>query len=116
MYSWFVNNLMVISHKEVPIEAFDVLLQLSAQNLHSDLIKQDVLILTGREDHLVPFKMHNLQVKALTNARSVTARVFTKEENAQHHCQIGNVGLKLDVVINWIEKELLLFPGLRNNI
>jgi len=42
--------------------------------------------------------------------------VFTKEENAQHHCQIGNVGLKLDVVISWIEKELLLFPGLRNNI
>ncbi|MBT8364260.1 MAG: alpha/beta fold hydrolase [Deltaproteobacteria bacterium] len=116
MYSWFVNNLMVITHKDVPIEAFDVLLQLSAQNLHSDLIEQDVLILTGKEDHLVPFKMQNLQVKALTNARSVTARVFTKEENAQHHCQIGNVGLKLDVVIKWIEKELLLFPGLRNNI
>jgi hypothetical protein len=59
---------------------------------------------TGREDHLVPFKMHNLQIKALTNARSVTARVFTKDENAQHHCQIGNIGLKLDVVIKWIEK------------
>jgi hypothetical protein len=95
---------MYITNKEVPIEAFDVLLQLNEENLHSDLVKQDVLILTGRKDHLVPFKMHNIQVKALTNAKSVTARVFTKEENAQNHCQIGNMGLKLDVVIKWIEK------------
>ena len=104
MYAWFCNNLMYITNKKVPIEAFDVLLQLNAENLHSDLIKQDVLILTGRKDHLVPFKMHHLQVKALTNARSVTARVFTKEENAQNHCQIGNIGLKLDVVMKWIKK------------
>jgi pimeloyl-ACP methyl ester carboxylesterase len=104
MYSWFCNNLMYITDKEVPIEAFDVLLQLNEKNLHSDLIKQDVLIITGRNDHLVPFKMHNIQVKALTNARSVTARVFAKEENAQNHCQIGNIGLKLDVIMKWIEK------------
>ena len=81
-YSWFVHNLMYITDKKVPIEGFDVLLQINEKNLHSDLVKQDVLILTGRKDHLVPFKMHNLQVKALTNARSVTGRVFTKEENA----------------------------------
>ena len=107
MYSWFCNNLMYITNKEVPIEAFDVLLQLNENNLHSDLIKQDVLILTGSKDHLVPFKMHNLQVKTLTHARSVTARVFTKEENAQIHCQIGNIGIKLDVIMKWIEKYTL---------
>jgi len=102
-YSWFVNNLMYITNKEVPIEGFDVLLQLNEENLHSNLVEQDVLILTGRKDHLVPFKMHNLQVKALANARSVTGKVFTKEENAQNHCQIGNIGLALDVMIKWIE-------------
>jgi len=105
MYSWFVNNLMYITNKEVPIEGFDVLLQLNEENLHSDLVKQDVLILTGRNDHLVPFKMHNLQIKALTNAKSVTERVFTKEENAQNHCQMGNLGLALDVMVKWIEKK-----------
>jgi pimeloyl-ACP methyl ester carboxylesterase len=104
MYSWFSNNLMYITNKEVPIEAFDVLLQLNEENLHSDLVKQNVLILTGKKDHMVPFKLHNIQVKALTNAKSVTARVFKKEENAQNHCQIGNIGLVLDVVIKWIEK------------
>jgi len=104
-YSWFVNNLMYMTNKEVPIEAFDVLMQFNEENLHSDLVKQDVLILTGREDHLVPFKMHDMQVKALTNARSVTSRVFTKEEQAQNHCQIGNLGLALDVMRKWIEEE-----------
>jgi len=78
---------------------------MTAENLHSDLVKQEVLILTGRKNHLVPFKMHNLQVKALANARSVTAKVFTKEEYAQNHCQIGNIGLLLDVVTRWIEKS-----------
>jgi len=104
-YSWFVNNLMYITNKEVPIEAFDVLMQFNEENLHSDLVRQDVLILTGREDHLVPFKMHDMQVKALTNASSVTSRVFTKEEQAQNHCQMGNIGLALDVMKNWIEQK-----------
>jgi len=103
-YSWFVNNLMYITRKEVPIKAFDVLLQFNEENLYSDLVRQDVLILTGREDHLVPFKMHDMQVKALTNARSVTSRVFTKEEQAQNHCQIGNLGLALNVIVEWIEQ------------
>jgi len=77
-------------------------LQINEENLHSDLVKQDVLILTGRKDHLVPFKMHNLQVKALTHAKSVDARVFTKEENAQNHCQVGNVGLAIEtMVLEW---------------
>jgi hypothetical protein len=104
-YSWFVNNLMYITQKEMPIEGFDVLLKINEENLHSDLVKQDVLVLTGRKDHLVPFKMHNLQIKALTNARSVTGRVFTQEENAQNHCQIGNIGLVLDVMVKWIDEK-----------
>jgi pimeloyl-ACP methyl ester carboxylesterase len=105
MYSWFVNNLMYITNKEIPIEAFDVLMQFNEENLHSDLVKQDVLILTGRDDHLIPFKMHDMQVKALTSARSVTGRVFTKDENAQNHCQIGNIGLALNVMIKWITEK-----------
>jgi pimeloyl-ACP methyl ester carboxylesterase len=105
-YSWFVNNLMYITNKEIPIEGFDVLLQLNEENLSSGLITQDVLILTGRNDHLVPFKMHGLQVKALTSASSVTERVFTAKDNAQNHCQVGNMGLALQEMSNWIETRL----------
>ena len=102
---WFVNHLMFVTNKKEPIEAFDVLLQFNEENLHSDLIKQDVLILTGRNDHMVPFKMHKLQVDALINAKSVTERVFTKEENAQNHCQIGNLGLAMDTMLEWIKEN-----------
>jgi hypothetical protein len=49
--------------------------------------------------------MHAKQVKALTNAKSVTARIFSKEEQAQNHCQIGNIGLALDVMVNWTKSK-----------
>jgi len=39
-YSWFVHNLMYITKKEVPIEGFDILLQINEDNLHSDSIQQ----------------------------------------------------------------------------
>jgi len=105
MHAWSVRNMMYIADKKTPVDAMDVVLQLNERNLHSELVKQDVLILTGREDHFIPFKMHDMQIKALTNARSITGRVFTREEQAQNHCQIGNVGLALDVMVKWIEEK-----------
>ena len=102
MHAWSIGNLMYIADKNTPMEAADVAFKMNARNLHSELVQQDVLILTGREDHFIPFKMHGMQVKALTHARSVAARVFTKEEQAQNHCQIGNIGLALDVMLDWI--------------
>jgi pimeloyl-ACP methyl ester carboxylesterase len=104
MPAWMIGNLMYIANAKEPIEATDLMLKLNATNLHSDLVRQDVLILTGKNDHFVPFKMHDMQVKALTNAKSVTARVFTEEDQAQNHCQIGNIGLALDVMLNWIDR------------
>ena len=105
MQAWRIGNLMYITNKQTAMDAFDVVAQMNEKNLHSELVKQDVLILTGREDHFIPFKMHDMQVRALTNAKSVTARVFTKEEQAQNHCQIGNIGLALDVMVKWLEEK-----------
>jgi hypothetical protein len=69
----------------------------------SKLITQDVLLLAGSEDHYVPTSQFFAQMKALINARSVTGRIFTRMDNAQNHCQVGNVRLALDVIIDWIE-------------
>ena len=104
LHAWSISNLIYITNTKTPMDAADVAFQLNEKNLHSELVKQDVLILTGEKDHFIPFKMHHMQVKALTNAKSVTARVFTKEEHAQNHCQIGNIGLALDTMIDWIKK------------
>lgn len=108
MPAWMIGNLMYIANAKEPIEATDLMLNLNSSNLHSDLVKQNVLILTGKNDHFVPFKIHNMQVRALTNARSVTARVFTEEDQAHNHCQIGNIGLALDVMLNWIDRVSLV--------
>jgi len=103
--AWMSAQLMYITKKQMPMDAFDFWLQLNEKNLHSELVKQDVLILTGRNDHFISFKAHAMQVKALTNANSVTAKVFTKETHAHNHCQIGNIGLALDVMVKWIEEK-----------
>ena len=100
--AWFFDHLMHVTNKTVPIEAADVLAEINEENLHSDLVTQDVLILTGKDDHLVPFKMHNMQVKALENAASVTPMVFTSEVHGENHCQIGNLGFALSVVVEWL--------------
>ncbi len=38
----------------------------------------------------------------LTSARAVSARLFTTHEHAQNHCQVGNIGLSLQVMLNWV--------------
>jgi len=104
--AWMMGNLMYITKKATPLEAYDIFLELNDKNIHAELVKQDVLYITGRNDHFVPFKMHDLQLKAFTNARSVTDIVFTKESQAQNHCQIGNIGLVLDTMIDWLDEKM----------
>lgn len=69
----------------------------------SALVRQDVLLLCGTEDFVVPVEQFYRQIEALTGTRSLTARLFTRHEQAQSHCQIGNLPLALDVITDWIE-------------
>ena len=86
---WGIYNLMYITKKTNPFEASKIMLDFNEENLHSDLVRQDVLILTGAEDHFIPLKMHHKQVQALTQAKSITERIFTREDQGHNHCQIG---------------------------
>ena len=104
MHKWSVSQALDITRKETPLEAMEFMFSLNSRNLHSELVKQDVLILTGRDDHFIPFKMHDMQVRALVNARSVNARIFEEGSNAQNHCQIGNIGLALKTMVEWVDK------------
>ena len=87
------------------LEASQVLLKFNAENLSSDLVLHDVLILTGAEDHFIPLKMHYMQVRALKNARSITEHILTRKEQGQNHCQIGNIGLSLKTMSEWIKEK-----------
>ena len=103
--SWMVDHMKFITMKSKPMDALDLYLQLNEMNIHSELVKQDVLILTGKNDHFVPLKMHEMQMNALVNAKSVTGRIFTKEEHAENHCQSGNIELALRTMYEWIKSK-----------
>ncbi len=103
--AWMIKHLMYITKKNKPMDALEIYLKMNEQNIHSELITQDVLILLGREDHFIPLKMLAMQIKALINAKSVESKAFTKEEHAQNHCQFGNIGLSLNIMLKWIEEK-----------
>ena len=102
--NWSINHGMYITGTDSPFGFFKEMAKLSAKNLHSGKILQDVLMLSGEEDHLVGVKAFQKQKKALKNARSVTGRIFTAKEHAQNHCQVGNVKLALDYILDWMEE------------
>ncbi|UKA68458.1 alpha/beta fold hydrolase [Arthrobacter sp. FW306-05-C] len=68
----------------------------------SDQVTQDVLLMAAEEDHYVPGNQFIAQLGLLSQARSVTGRLFTRAEQAQNHVQVGNVGLALDVFLRWM--------------
>jgi hypothetical protein len=65
----------------------------------------DVLIMAGIEDHFVPMTQFYKQLQLLTAVKSVTGRIFTEREQAQSHCQIGNLGLAAVYMLGWIEEH-----------
>jgi pimeloyl-ACP methyl ester carboxylesterase len=69
----------------------------------SHLLAQDVLLLAGSEDHYIPVHQLPDQIATLTHVRSLTARLFTRAEQAQNHVQVGNMGLAFRVMIDWME-------------
>ena len=85
-----------------PCDYFNCIKQYNTREI-SPMLKQDVLVLAGASDLYTIY--YEDQIKALTNARSVAGRLFTEQECADHHCQIGNVKLVLDVICDWIQEK-----------
>lgn len=84
-----------------PCEYFNCIKQYNTKSI-SGMIRQDTLVLAGASDLYTVYLRE--QVDALVNAKSVESRLFTKEEHADHHCQVGNTKLVLDVILDWIER------------
>jgi len=74
-------------------------------------VRQDVLLLAGAEDHYIRAHQVYDQAARLTNARSVTTRMFSRAESAQAHCQIGNLPLAIQAVTDWLDRRLNTAAG-----
>ena len=102
LYSqWGITQGMYVMECKTPYEFFLKLKKYNGYSISGE-VKADVLIMAGAEDHFVPLGQFFEQVKLLTAARSVTGRIFTSKEQAQSHCQIGNLGLAAAHMIGWI--------------
>ena len=99
---WGIAEGMHVTGTSSPYEFFRKAKQFHTADV-STLIKQDVLLLAGSEDHYVPTEQFYQQIKMLTNARSISARLFTRSESAENHCQAGNYGLALRTIVNWLD-------------
>ena len=105
---WILNFGMYINGVKTPYDYFKTFEKYNVKNQCAPLISQDVLLLAGEEDHFIPVHLLEKQIKILSNAKSVTGRIFTKEEQAEQHCQVGNMQLALDVMISWIRGKSVI--------
>ena len=97
-----VDHTLYLVDGDDPIEVVDWFLGMNADHLGSAQVTQDVLLMCGEHDSFQPPSLTRAQAKALTAARSVTVRMFTKAEHADQHCQIGNIGLACRVLTTWL--------------
>lgn len=99
-----INNALFIQNKTEPYDAVNWMMGMNKKHISSHLLDQDILLVTGENDAFQPPILLHKQKEALVNARSVTTRIFTKEEQADQHCQIGNINIVLNEMHEWIEK------------
>lgn len=103
LVDWAVQHGMYITGTHEPFEFFKVLSQHRFEEI-GGLITQDVLLLAGEKDHLIPHDHLEKVRRTLVNARSVKSRMFTVSEGGEHHCQTGNIHLAINEVMNWLDK------------
>jgi pimeloyl-ACP methyl ester carboxylesterase len=104
-HNWFVSNSKFITKTEDPLDAMMNIFKMTKENAQPEKITQDVLALSGKNDHLVPIKMHKLLIKELVNAKSVKGIIYDKETKAHNHCQIGNIPLLCKDILEWSKEK-----------
>jgi len=102
VFDWGMHQAMLVLGVSTSYEVFQKSRQYTTRDV-SPLVKQDVLIMAGTEDHAIPLRHFYKQIEVLKNVRSQTARLFTRVEHAQNHCQVGNLRLVVEYITNWID-------------
>ena len=79
---WGIGNAEWVFGVDTPAKALAAVRAMRTDDV-SPRITQDVLLMAGAEDHYVPLGQLGAQIQTLTNARSVTARIFTRAPDAR---------------------------------
>jgi alpha-beta hydrolase superfamily lysophospholipase len=102
MSRWGIDQGCYVLGTASPAEYFEKLKAYTTRDI-SGLVTQDTLVMAGAEDHFVPLEQLYQQLPLLTQARSLTAQIFTRADQAQSHCQIGNLALAAAQILAWVD-------------
>ncbi|KAG4088301.1 alpha/beta-hydrolase [Neocallimastix lanati (nom. inval.)] len=69
-----------------------------------DKINQDMLIIGGKDDHMIMTHLIHEEIDLLPNVRSLAFQLYSNQDDAGSHCNIGNMKLILDTMISWIQQ------------
>jgi pimeloyl-ACP methyl ester carboxylesterase len=98
---WAIGHGMHVSGTSSPAQFLQWVRSLNLRDC-AHLIRQDVLLIMGTEDHLVPSNQIYVQAQAMVQARSVTSVMMSAKDEAAEHCQVGNPGLAVTQIIDWL--------------
>lgn len=99
---WALDQALKVFGSATPTEALEATRKVQTRDV-SAWVTQDVLLMAGTDDHYIPLGQLWEQARLLSSAHSITARVFTKAEQAQAHCQVGNLPLAIRVITAWAD-------------
>jgi len=103
-FAWASNNGMWTLGTKHPLDTITEMHKFTLAGI-AQLIKSDVLILAGTEDHFVPFEQVAQFEKALTTARSVTTRIYDRASGGAEHCQFGAQALWHADFFDWMSAK-----------
>ncbi|WP_344122167.1 alpha/beta hydrolase family protein [Kocuria aegyptia] len=97
------DQVLYMLDSDDPADVAEWFMGMNAEHLDSARVHQDVLLMCGEHDAFQPPALARAQARALTAARSVTTRMFTRAEQADQHCQMGNLELACQVLTTWLQ-------------
>lgn len=109
-FRWMVaNGLWVFGAKSRAEAAVRILPQFTLKGV-AEQVTCPTLVLHGERDHFVPLNQVDVFYRELRGPK--TLRIFTANEGAEEHCQMGNLGLMHQVAFDWLDEALAPGPAM----
>ena len=101
LVKWNLSHGMYAYGANSPIEYIQTARKFTLKGI-ANRINQDVLVIGAKQDHFIAPRLFHEEYDLLTNVRSLTFRLFTDQQDAGSHCNVGNSKLVLDTITDWI--------------
>jgi pimeloyl-ACP methyl ester carboxylesterase len=99
---WIMEHSYFVHGVETPFQYLKKLRKYTTAFI-SHQLSIPTLVLAGTHDHIIPFRMFAKQMKALKNVKNLKGITYTKSQHAASHCQVGNIPLVTNDIMNWLD-------------